>query len=118
MELLGIALIVMLVVIVIATNKNKYSQKIDDEVHASIRKTENIGFEEYPTAKILIERYTNNTEMQAIKTLRLSSMNIGIKEAKGLVDDGGELEVYLPKTQIEGYYNQLTEAGVKFSIID
>lgn len=118
MELLGIALIVMLVVIVIATNKGKYSKKVGNEVQASIRKTEHIGFEENPTAKISIERYNNETKMQAIKTIRLSSMNIGLKEAKALVDDGGELEIYLAKTQLEDYYKQLTEAGVKFSIID
>lgn len=117
MEILGIALIIILLIIVIKTNKNKYGKQVGNGVQNSIRKTENIGYEENPTAKILVERYTNRTKMQAIKTVRLSSTTINVKEAKSIIDNGGELEIYLAKTQLEGYYNQLTEAGVKFSIL-
>lgn len=67
-----------------------------------------------PSEVVIIKPYNGSTKMAAIKAIREVNHVISLKEAKALVDNGGELEIYVAKDHLYPAEEMMGETGLEF----
>ncbi len=111
-----IIIIVLLVVIIILLAKRK-GNGVESLGNASTsHKQATQAFNQSGTAAqvVNIKQYTGSTKMSAIKAIREVNHVIGLKDAKAIVDNGGELEIYVAANQLYAAKELMRETGLEF----
>ncbi|WOO89803.1 hypothetical protein R2F61_03590 [Mollicutes bacterium LVI A0078] len=113
---MSIIIIGLLVVIIILLAKSK-SNGVESLGNASQSQRQQAqAFNKSGTAAevVTVKPYTGSTKMSAIKAIREVNHVIGLKGAKAIVDNGGELEIYVAPDQLFSAKEMMRETGLEF----
>lgn len=73
-----------------------------------------LSMESMPTEVVIVKAYRGKTKMAAIKAIREVNPVISLKDAKSIVDNGGELELYVAKDHLYQAEEMMGETGLDF----